>query len=518
MNKKISAASRIMPEPKQLKNHEVTKPELVRLVSNMAYGAGLEVNEKQLAKQKKNDLLTVVNGMASYISRASLTTALGKSFGGSRDFYTEFGWKKDLDFSDYLNVYERNGIGGRIVDLKADKSWMKFFVLHDGKSKEDYEDGTPFLKAWLDLIDSDTINMPAAFNELDKALGISRFSIMVMGVKGSTDYAKPLEKGANKLEFIRVLDEGQVTMFTSPVTDVFNPRFGLPEIYHCKFEETGTAVPVHWTRVIHFKAGRGRSNIYGIPGLQRSMNNLLDLEKVTGSSSEAFWQHIRRITVLEGRDGYELPAEGTPEYTKMQSDLEDFEHKMRLVLRIKNADAKQLGSEAVDGKNQHDLLISEIAGTEGIPQRVLIGSERGELASSQDILNLDTMIEGRQVTVCEPWVKQVVRYLYTWGFIPAPSTGKFSVEWNPLSQMTPTEKVELGQKKLDLLDKATEGNLQTQADAVNGILEESLDGYKMTPIEDVEENTGEGEGEEPGSESDLGAGLEDETSALKVLA
>ena len=520
MTKRIPAASRLNPGPEPLRSKDATKPELMAMVQSMAYGAGLEVPEKLLARQKKQELLSVVNGMASFVSRSALQSALGQSFNGKRGLYDVFGWKKEILFIDYLNAYDRNGIAARVVDIKADESWRKFPYLHDGKTSDDYNDETAFLKAWLELVEAK--NLSSVFNELDIALGISRFAVIVIGEKGVTDYAKPLDKnnnGTRQIEFLRVLDEGQVTM-SSPVNDVFSPRYGLPETYRCQFEEDGPSVPVHWTRVLHFKQGRGRSNIYGIPGLKKSFNNLQDLEKVVGASSEAYWQHIRRAVLLSAREGFTLPEKGTPAYNDMLEQVDNLEHQMSLTIRLKNMEATQLGSQAVDGANQTNLLVSVVSGTEGIPQRILLGSERGELASTQDVRALYSTIEARQTKTCEPWLRQFVVYCYEWGFIPAPSSGKFQVEWQSLYQPSPMEKIDIAKGEAEVINLVTGDNFESYMD-IEDFFERHLDGYKKYKSTQKKSDKatlpdGGGENEENTTLED--AGLKDMNVTEKVMA
>lgn len=479
---KVNAASRLNPE-KPITGRDATREQLQSFVSTMIYNAGFDVPDKIIKRQKKDDLLKIVNNMASLVSRSALQSALGQSFNGRRDLYEVLGWKKELTFPDYLMMYERNGIAARVVDLKADESWREFFTLHDGKTAEDYQDDTPFLEEWGELVEN--FDLPSVLHELDTALGISRFAVIVVGITGDegSDYGKPLEpnKEGRVISWLRVLDEGMVQM-SEPDSNPFSKRYGLPTIYRCQFEQEnqggGQAVPVHYTRVMHFKQGRGRSSTYGIPGLKKSFNYLQDLDKVVGSSSEAFWQHIRRAIALVAREGFTMPESGTPEYTGLQDQVERWEHQMSLVLKLRNMDVQDLSAQAVDGNGQRTLLIAQIAGSEGIPQRILDGSERGELASSQDVVNLGNSIAARQKKTCSPWVKQVVRYMYMNKFISPPTSGKFTIEWLPLYKPTPMEKIDIAKGEVDVLSAVTDGNVQ-EVMTIEDFMDRHFDNYRM---------------------------------------
>ena len=61
-------------------------------------------------------------------------------------------------------------------------------------------------------------------------------------------------------------------------------------------------------------------------------------------------------------------------------------HGLNRYLRTQGVDAEQLapGMQGADPSNIIDKELDFIAGAAGIPKRILIGSERGELASTQD--------------------------------------------------------------------------------------------------------------------------------------
>jgi uncharacterized protein len=488
MKTRMSPANRLNPAPKPLTVRSISRQEAINTVSNLLYSAGLDIDPKVIKKQTKGELVNVIN-TASLISRRDLASTLGKSFYGKRDLYDMVGWKKDLEFVDYQNMYARNGIAAAVVDIKADECWREFFVLHDGKTSKDWQDDTPFLKAWLELVEKH--DLQARFHEVDTALGISRFAVMVIGVLGDTDYSKPLPmEGAKAISFLKVLDEGQVTL-ANQIKNPTDPRYGLPDLYNCKFEEDGMSVPVHWTRLIHYKQGRGKSSWEGIPGLQKSFNTLQDLDKVSGASSEIYLQNIGRIFLLKAREGFAIPQPGTPEYGLLQEKIDAIEYQLRRVVQLNNMDAESIGADPVDGKAQNELLVSKVAGENRIPQRILMGSEEGKLASTQDVLNMANATAARQKKTCTPWARDTIKHFYIYGFMPPPSSGKFQIEWNSLYQMTPAEKIDLGIKKAQFLNEVTGGNLE-RGMLVEDLVAETLDGYVLPePDEPIEKENPE---------------------------
>lgn len=467
-------------------------------------------------RMTKDELIKVVQNVTSLVSRAALAGTLGQTFGGNRDIYEVLGWKKSLMFQDYLDMYERHGLAARIVDALSDESWRCPPVLMDGTVRADNEDAnelTPFLTAWNDMVED--LDLWSIFNEVDTALGISRYAVILMGAPGSMD--SPLKK-AGKLSYLQVYDEGQATITTFD-KDANSLRYGMPVMYSITFEDGGMSKPVHYTRVIHCKEGRGRSRVYGVPRLKKPYNYLSDLEKVVGSSSEAFWLLIRKGMILSAQEGQNFPPVGTPEYVTMQEEIQEWEHQLRRVMRLKGVDVTDLGAQVVDGRAQHDVLVADVAGTVGMPQRVFIGSEAGHLASTQDDSNWASVVEARIKQECAKWVKAYYNRQLELSTLP-PATSKIKMDFPKLFKMTELEQVQVTKAKVDSINGITGNNPETYID-IEDFIHQEFPEYKVAenpppevPPEDSQDNLDE---ETEGVAPD-GAGLEGEQTTQLVEA
>lgn len=444
-------------------------------------------------RMTKKEIITLYKNVTGLVSRAALASTLGQTHGGARDHYDVFGWKKNLVYNDMFDMYDRNGLAGALVDSLADESWRNPPIMKDGGILGDDENSsqhTEFLSSWNRL--ADDLEIWPAMNEADIALGFSRYSVILLGVPG--EFSDPLidNKGnwanAGKIAYVQVFDEGQAPIATFD-RNTNSPRYGMAETYTIKLEDGGQSINVHWSRVVHLKDGYGRSRIYGIPRLRRPYNLLSDLEKVVGSSSEAFWMLIRKGLILSAQEGTNFPVKGTPEYNDMVSEIDEWEHGLRRTMRVKGVTVDDLGGQVVDGRQQHDLLITDIAGTARMPQRVLVGSERGELASSSDDANWASVVEARQKKTCTRWVKDFAMRLVDLQIIPKP-TGKISLEWPELFQLTTIEKANLAETESKTILSIT-GNVPEGYIDIADFLRKNFK-YKVTVNEAViEEKKGE---------------------------
>ncbi len=72
------------------------------------------------ADKEPGALMRMLTGL---ISRSQLANRAGLQFGGKRDLYNIFGYKKNLTTDDFLSKYIRQDICSRIVDAPPDATW-----------------------------------------------------------------------------------------------------------------------------------------------------------------------------------------------------------------------------------------------------------------------------------------------------------------------------------------------------------------------------------------------------------
>ena len=130
------------------------------------------------------------------------------------------------------------------------------------------------------------------------------------------------------------------------------------------------------------------------------------------------------------RDGFSV---SDTDAQTLSDELEEYVHGLRRFIRTSGMDLNPLGSEAVDPSGLFEIIVSLIAAAANIPQRILLGSERGNLASSQDADTWAGVIESRQQSFAEPViVRPLLERLFIHGALTRPKSGKVTVEWRSL--------------------------------------------------------------------------------------
>jgi hypothetical protein len=385
-------------------------------------------------------------------NRLNFARAHGQTFEGNRDLYAAFGYKKDLTIEDYRSRYERGDIAARIIEAKPDDTWRGGAELIE---IEDPEKITTFEQAFIDL--DERLNIWSHFHRADILAGIGEYSVILLGTVGKLEDELPKTLKPENLLFLQPLTQANMAIKEEDLeSDPENVRFGWPKFY------TLTNVngikqdrKVHWTRVIHVADNVLESLLYGQPKLKRIWNRLDDLDKVAGGGSEAFFNRANGGIVFNKDPDVKWPttepAKSAAEKA-MADELDEYQHGMRRFLRLQGVDATRLGSDVADFKSPVAGIIELISAATGIPQRILMGSERGELASSQDATNWGERIKNRRTQFAFPYViKQFVERCITHGILPKPA--KYEVRWPELMSL------DMGQKS-DIAVKISKVNQQ----------------------------------------------------------
>ena len=280
-------------------------------------------------------------------------TRQGVTFAGRRDFRKALGYAERVDPQELRARYERGGFAHALVDRVVGGCWRgQQIVLVDGEENEE-------LTAFAEEADLWDVGERAdRFAAMTGWSGIV-FQDDVLGVWG----ADRLSMEWHGEELIG---------------------------YHL----VGRLVRIPPASVVHVAAqDRLDSQWVGVPLLLPVWDRLDDLDKLLGAQAEAFW---RRSDPGLHFDVPAAAAASTGIMAELQRQVEEYEHGFRRTVRTAGGTtvtplAVSTASAAADAK----LLLQVIASVVGLPLRVLLGTEAGSLASSQDKQQAEAMFGER---------------------------------------------------------------------------------------------------------------------------
>jgi hypothetical protein len=380
--------------------------------------------------------ITAFRMLADVMSRAGLS--LRTTFGGLRDFYATFGFKRELTAADYRERFERHPIAFAVVTAYPDATWRGTgdFVIED----EDPDIVTPFENEWNIL--AKRLSVWAKFKQVDYLAGLGRFSVLLIGAPGKLETELPPSFRADQLLYLTPLMEGDVTIDETQLElDEESPRFGLPKYYTVK-RLSGTnrslSRKVHHSRILHVADNRVDDRLYGRSRLSQVWNDLDNLDKLVCGGAEAFWM-TANPGVMFNIDKDMKVGEG--ELEKLRQEVDNYIHGMSRAIRTRGVEAQTLSSSPAVFLQNVQAVLQLISAGSRIPLRILIGSERGELASTQDRQNWNERVLDRQTSFAGPdIVHPFIDLLIKHKALPKPN--EYVVRWPEASSISDTERVE----------------------------------------------------------------------------
>lgn len=442
-----------------------------------------------------------------------------------------------ISAEEYQQYYDRDPIAARVVEVLARESWQVQPLVYEEESSEK---ATALEEAWDALSQglrgeqswyADEAGSPIwdYLQRLDELSGIGQYGAMLLGLDDGLPLNQPVrgfaESGSaaagkvktadgfvwsapstndaivpyrmtvnaeatsgRKLRYLRVFPEtlAEITRFESNPT---SPRHGQPIEYLLTFNDprSGWAASgfgmgastqtVHWTRVIHVADNLSSSEVFGRPRMAAVIDRLKDLRKVYGSDAEAWWKNcIMRIFFITHP---ELGADVEVDNAGIKDAMENMENGLQRWMSLNGMSPSTVAPSIADPTDHINVQIEAICIRLGIPKRVFMGSERGELASSQDDAAWNDRLKFRQQNHITPRIIiPFVDRLIACGVLPKPGGSKvektngkagkappaakagYHIEWPDLTSETTMEKADVAVKKTSAMAQYVSGGVE----------------------------------------------------------
>jgi hypothetical protein len=372
--------------------------------------------------------------VSNLLSRMGLARLAGLMFDGKRRLYDVFGYPQVLTANHLLSKYQRQDIASRIVDMPPEEMWAHPPKLTEMRGvKEKWDDFTSQTQFYQRVI------------QVDKLLSFGPFAVLWVGMRGDAKVPAPSISSAKDILYIQAYGGENVKVRTYE-DNTQRPRYGQPVLYEVKVgpENQQKTVEVHYSRLIHIVDRPLQGLMFGEPRLAQIYNTLDDILKVGGGSAELYWLTANRGMQVDVDKEMQLQA-GDAE--ALEDELDEFQHQLRRYIRTRGVKVTPLGSEVADPRGVFETLVAILAGTTSIPQRILTGSEAGQLASEQDRANWAEYIERRRRVFGEPYIlNPAFQFLEDRAYLPEGTTSKAKLgtddsvfEWPEAFHMSPLE-------------------------------------------------------------------------------
>lgn len=381
---------------------------------------------------------SLLGSVSALINRMNFFGGFGMTFGGARDVYEVFGYHKAPKHIDFVRKYLRQDIAQRVIRAPVNALWT---------DHPDLDGGARFNKAWMELVED--LDLFKVLTDADYFTGLGMFSVVFLGLDDGANPASPVNLNrSHRLLFMQPYIEASISI-SEVESNPTNPRFGLPTKYkitpsqslitttNSTLAKSTGSFDVHWHRILHLADNTLESPVFGHSRLEPIYNVLDDIQKVVGGAAETFWLTSNRGMQVDVDKDVELETEDAE---ALADEIDEYQHGLRRILRTRGVKVNSLGSDVADPRGVFFSLMSLLSSNTGIPQRVLMGAEAGQLASQQDRANWAIQVEQRTSLWGTPKVmKPLLRQLIMLGVLPKPSK-TIEIQWAEPFKMNPLER------------------------------------------------------------------------------
>lgn len=415
----------------------------------------------------------------AYMLRSQL---LSKLIDPRRNYDAECGYPTIIDPMSYRNVYDRQGLGTRVVAAYPEESWAL--------DPEVYEDDDPATKTEFEGVLGKLITKRNLWHHLhraDELSGIGHFGVMLLGFDDGGELNTPVRDGVGdldydqppatelRLNYIRHFDHS-LARITQLETDKKNPRYGQPVMYELTFAdvrngeiqsgsvaETVNSTSVHWSRVVHLADNRKSSETFGMPRMQCVFNQLLDVKKMLGGSAEMFWKGGFPGFAFESTPNLnDLGADVTLNAADLRQQMDAYQNGLQRYFALLGVQVKSLAPQTVPPTGHLDEQYKAIAIAIGMPMRILMGSEQAQLASGQDSMAWNRRLGRRRDKYIGPLViRPFIDRLIWAGVLPPPADMEYKIDWPDLSSPTDTDKAQIAATRTTALATYVSGGVES---------------------------------------------------------
>lgn len=396
-----------------------------------------------------------------------------------RDVAKECGYPDVITPEEYWQMFKRFGVATRVVEVEVNESWKNSPSVYE---TDDSEENTAFEEAWNQL-GSQLHTEKSYHNEetgnrvweilkkADVLSGIGQYGVILLGVDDGKPLSEPAEmkgKGGRRVTYIRAFPQ-KLAAVTSFETDMGDPRFGQPKTYLITFNDyrdasaggatglTTASAAVHWTRIVHVADNTTTAEWAGAPRMESVFNTLRDIFKVAAAAPEGYWKSC--FTGLSLETVPQLGGDVEIDRQKIKEMVDDYQQGLNRSLTLMGMTAKTLAPSVIDSTPFVNNLINLVCITKGIPNRIFMGSERGELASGQDDSTWNDRLTTRRHFYLTPrLIVSFIDRLINLGVLPAPKQG-YKVTWEDLATQTDAEKGDVAGKVTTALSQYVSGGL-----------------------------------------------------------
>lgn len=380
------------------------------------------------------------------------------------DHYKDFGYPDVLTFDNLYNMYMRNGLAKAAVEKTRRRTWHgEAFVLEqerDGSQKGISSEETPLEKEIR--LKFKKIRFWHKISDLDRRAMVGGYSGLLLRIGDGLDWEQPVTRamGLDSLLGVEPVWATQLTVLEWHTDPLVPEKYGEPKMFQFQElpvndEQTAKAVVnrtmrVHPDRVLVWSED---GTVFGESLIKAGYNDLVDFEKVKGGGGEGFWKNAKSSPIFTTEDGSSASFADMAKHMnisvedlhdKMSAQVEKFQKGFDQMLMLQGMKAETLSVSLPSPEHFLSGPLQSFAASVQMPMKILVGSQTGERASTEDSAEWDQTIMGRRSEYTQPLLHVLLDRFSAFGILPADKD--WFIDQPDLTEAKTSEKFDIATK------------------------------------------------------------------------
>jgi hypothetical protein len=398
------------------------------------------------------------------------------------DHYGDYGYPENLQFHQWWAMYRRSGFAKAGVKQTVLKTWQTNPELreNDEATETDLEEAVRehlgSIRFWQHLMEADKRSLVGGYGGV-----IFRFA-------DSKRFSEPVDRVPGGLKGLRGVIPAWAGQLTPSSWDDDQDSETYGEVTMYEFNESNVRSDgIRKDRI--FQVHPDRVQIWSEDGtthcesmLEAGFNDLMDLSKISGAGGEGFWKNAKRGLSFDIDPAVELSqmaqSMGVDEKEvadKFGEAVDDFNRGMDSSLLTRGMKVNALPVTLISPEHFHNVSLMGFAASITIPVKILIGSQTGERASTEDANAWNLTNMARRAAIAIPSIREIIDRLTAYGVLP---DIKWDIHWTDLMAPDLDQKMDSAVKMADINSKMPETPVYT----TDEIREKTDYGGLATPI------------------------------------
>lgn len=398
--------------------------------------------------------------MANAVER-SLSKLFPSYYGSAKhNHYADYGYPEVLTFANFHHMYKRNGLAKAGVKQTILKTWQDNPAVWE-KKDDDKNDETPLEGEIRQRFDDLRLWQRTA--EVDKRALVGGYSGFIMRLADDKVFKEPVDRVGGGLDgLVEIIPAwaGQLEVSIWD-TDERSETYGEPKMFAFNEAAVGSdanktrSFEVHPDRVIIWSED---GTVHPDSALEAGYNDLLDLEKISGAGGEGFWKNAKRGLTFEIDKETQMNAmaeamgvEPSDIADKIGEAADEFNKGFDSSMLLQGMKVGTVGVSMPSPEHFHAVSLMGFAASIPIPVKILVGSQTGERASTEDANAWAQTNMSRRNSTVIPTLRTFVERLERFGILPERD---WHIQWSDLTENSMGEKADLANKMADTNSKS----------------------------------------------------------------